>query len=217
MENTTPDDDAPLDPAAMLALSERQLGRMDAIATRPVAVMLGTWGIAWLAGFFVLWSGYPQSHSPLSIPLPLAAVIFSVLIVAAIVLSAIVGARIGRGTRGASRFSGLIYGITWPIAGAAVALLGVGLSHNGMPADLTLIYYPAAYSLMVGLLYLAGAALWRAPVQLILGVWILAVGTAAPFAGAPGNLLVMSIAGGGGFALGAIAVALQVGVGQRRG
>lgn len=217
MDNTKPDDDAPLDPAAMLALSERQLGRMDSIATRPVAIMLTTWAVAWLVGFFVLWSGYPQSHSPLSVPLPVATAVFTLLIAGAIVLSATVGVRISRGIRGASRFSGLVYGLTWPISGTAFWLLGVGLLHNGMPVDLTLIFFPAGYSLMVGLLYLAGAALWRAPVQLILGLWILTVGLAAPFAGFPGNLLVMSLAGGGGFALGAVAVALRLGVGQRHG
>lgn len=214
---TNTDDDTPLDPAAMLALSEQQQGRMGSLASRPVAIMLTTWAVAWGVGFFVLWSGYPESNSALSIPLPVAVAFFTALIAAAIVLSAIVGARISRGIRGASNFSGLIYGITWPIAGTAVWLLGVGLFHNGMPASLALIFFPAAYSLMVGLLYLAGAALWRAPVQLVLGLWILAVGLTAPFAGFPGNLLVMSLAGGGGFALGAILVALRVGAGQRRG
>ena len=52
---------------------------------------------------------------------------------------------------------------------------------------------------MVGLLYLAGGAVWRDRLMYGMGIWIIVVGMAAPFFGSPGNALIMAIAGGGGF------------------
>jgi hypothetical protein len=207
------DDDAPLDPAAMLALSQREQYRVDTIATGSVVWMIAVWGIAWFVGFLVLWA---SKTDVVGIPDALAGTIFGALIIGAMGASWILGARISRGIKRSSSFVGIVYGLSWPIAGTAVGLLGVALQYNGMPSSLSFVFYPAAYSLMVGLLYISGAAIWQSPAQFILGMWILIVGIAAPFAGYPTNLLVMALAGGGGFLLGAVRIAIVVRMGRTR-
>jgi hypothetical protein len=192
-------DDAPLDPAAMLALAEHQQRAVGLSYAKPVAFMLLIWGIAWLVGFLLLWSGYDGGNPWFTIPLPTAGWIFGALIIISIVVSGIVGTRIGRGVRGASDFQGAVYGISWSLTGIAFASLGVGLVNNGMSPELASIYFPSAYALMAGVMYLAGAALWGVRSQLVLGALLLLMGSVAPFFGAPTNNLVMAIGGGGGF------------------
>lgn len=202
---TEPDDDRPLDPAAMLALLERQKREVDLAYVRPVSVLYLIWGVAWVVGFLLLWFG----HLGL-MPLPAAGAAFAVLIIGSIVTSAIVGTRIGRGVQGASNFQGAVYGISWSVSGAAFAAVGLGLISNGMSQELASLYFPSTYALMAGLLYLAGAALWNEKSQLALGVLLLAVGSIAPFFGAPTNNLVMAIGGGGGFLIAALHFGLRL-------
>lgn len=197
-------DDVPLDPAAMLALAEHQRRAVDLSYTKPVAWMLAVWGVAWLVGFTVLWSGYEGGNPWFTLALPTAGIIFGVLIVVSIVVSAVVGTRIGKGVRGASDFQGAVYGMSWTLSGFAFAAVGVGLISNGLSPELASLYFPSAYALMAGVMYLAGAALWNERSQLILGILLLLVGSIGPFFGAPTNNLVMAIGGGGGFLVAAV-------------
>jgi hypothetical protein len=198
-----PDDDVPLDPAEMLALAERQQRAVGLSYAKPVAWMFLVWGVAWMAGFLLLWSGYAEGNPWFTIPIAVAGVAFGALIVVSIVFSAIVGARIGRGVRGASDFSGAVYGISWSLSGAAFAALGIGLIQNGLSTELASLYFPSAYAIMAGIMYLAGAALWQVRSQLVLGILLLLIASVAPFFGAPTNNLVMAVGGGGGFLIAA--------------
>ena len=208
---TTPEvDDQPLDPAAMLALSREQQSKVNTSYARPMVYMLGSWAIAWGVGFLVLWSGVPETNSPVFVPQPAATIIFAALIIAASVTCAVLGIRMNRGIRGSSNYAGAVYGATWSIGSTAAAAIGVALLNAGLSSDLAGLFFPAIYSLVVGIIYLAGAAIWRDKGQLILGIWIIAVGSIAPFFGYPGNFLLMSILGGGGFAVGAIAIAVSL-------
>lgn len=203
---TEPDDDRPLDPADMLALLERQKRQVDLAYVTPVAWLYLIWGVSWAVGFLLLWLARVVDW----MPLPLAGAAFGVLIIASIVTSAIVGTRIGRGVRGASNFQGAVYGISWSLSGMAFAAVGVGLISNGMSPELAALYFPSAYALMAGIMYLAGAALWGERSQLVLGCLLLVVGSIAPFFGLPGNNLVMAIGGGGGFLVAAVHFAVVI-------
>lgn len=196
-------EDAALDPAEMLALAEKQQRAVGLIYLTPVALLLTIWGVAWFVGFLMLWSGYENGNPWFTVPMSIAAPVFGALIFASIVASAILGSRIGRGVSGASSFQGTVYGLTWSVSGAAFAAVGVGLIHNGMSSELASLYFPSAFALMAGLMYLSGAALWREKGQLVLGGLMLVVGSIAPFFGAPTNNLVMAIGGGGGFLIAA--------------
>ncbi len=91
------------------------------------------------------------------------------------------------------------------VAGTGFAVLIIGAS-----SELISVYFPSAFGLMAGTLYLAGAALWRDKTQLVLGLVVLAVSSAAPFAGQPANNLVMAIGGGGAFLVAAAVAAVAL-------
>lgn len=197
------DDETPLDPAAMLALSTQQQRRVSTTFVRPVVSMLLVWGVAWLVGFLALWSAL-EPRAPFSMPLQVSGPLFGILIAAAVVTSIVIGSRMSRGIRGSSVFSGAIYGWSWSIGSIAVFFIGSSLINAGMPAELSMLFYPTVYGLVAGLMYLAGAALWNDKNQLFLGIWIIAVSVASSFAGVPTNLLVMALLGGGGFLVAAV-------------
>ena len=202
------DDDTPLDPAAMLALSDKQQHRVSTTFVRPVVTILLVWGVAWLVGFMALWLAL-EPNAPFSPPIAIAGTVFGILIAGAIVVSIVIGSRMSRGIRGSAVFSGAVYGWSWSIASFSVFLIGQALINAGMPTELSMLYYPTMYGLVAGLLYLAGAALWNDRTQLFLGIWIIVVSVASSFAGTPTNLLIMALLGGGGFLAGTATVLIQ--------
>lgn len=196
--------------AEMLALISAQQRKVDRELLRPIPMLYGIWGIAWFVGFLLLWSAYEGGNPLFFVPMAVAAPVFGALIIGSIVASAIIGSRINRGVKGESNFAGIVYGLSWSLCGTAFAAVGMGLIANGLSSELASIYFPSAYALMCGTLYLGGAALWRDKGQLTIGIILLAAGALSPFAGAPGNNLVMAIFGGGTFIVGAIVVALRL-------
>ncbi|HRN29689.1 MAG TPA: hypothetical protein PK890_08325, partial [Terrimesophilobacter sp.] len=143
--NTSPDtghEDAPLDPAEALALAEHQQRAVGLSFVKPVAWLYTIWGVAWLVGFGLLWLG----HSTEWMPWIVAGPGFGVLITGAIVASAIIGSRIGRGVQGSSDFQGIVYGISWPITGLAFGFVGAGLISQGLSTELASLYFPSAYA-----------------------------------------------------------------------
>lgn len=209
MTNTTEPQEAG-GAAEMLALIESQQRKVDRELLRPIPYLYGIWGVAWFVGFLLLWSAYEGGNPLFTIPMAIAAPVFAALLIGSIVASGIIGSRINRGVKGDSNFAGIVYGLSWSLCGMAFAGLGMGLIANGLSSELASIYFPSAYALMCGTLYLGGAALWRDKGQLILGIVLLAAGALSPFAGAPTNNLVMAVFGGGAFIVGAIVVAVRL-------
>lgn len=211
----TPDiDEAPPSAVEALALIRDQQRAVVQNQLGAVPWILAVWGVAWGVGFLALWSGYEGGNPWFQVPLPLAGSIFGALLLTAIVTSAVLGIRISRGVRGASGFSGAVYGFAWWAGSIAVYLIGVALINAGADASIISLYFPAAYGLVAGLLYFMGAALWRSIDQLVLGSIIIIASTAAPFFGAPTNNLVMAVIGGGSFLV--AAVVLQVSLNRGR-
>lgn len=192
-------DDQPLSAAEMLALLDNQQRSVESQMGAFVPIIVGAWGIAWLAGFGALWliDGLAPAFS---LPVPAAVTIFIALLGGAIALSTVLGIRSGRGVRGSrgEAFTGATYGATWMIGSLAVAGLGQGLLANGMSAELAGLYYPCAFVIFSGVMYMLSAVIWHAVPMLVLGVWMLVVGVVAPFFGAPTHYLVLAVAGGGG-------------------
>ncbi|WP_349863887.1 hypothetical protein [Leifsonia sp. WHRI 6310E] len=195
-------DDNSGDAREMLDLIDGQQRRVDRGLRLPVVWLYSIWAFAWLVGFLALYLAVLGVFDPVA-----AGIVFAVLIVASIVASAVIGSRIGRGLRGQSQFAGTVYGISWSVCSIAFALLGTGLLAQGMPDDLAGIYFPSAYALMCGTLYLGGAALWHDTVQLVLGLALLVVGAVVPFLGLGPNLLVLAIAAAVIFGSGAVITA----------
>lgn len=203
------DESLDLDPAAILASIDRQQRAVEATMLRGVPWLYLIWGAAMLIGYLVLWSAWAEGNPWFSIPVPVAASAFAAVLAAAMVSSAVIGSRIGRGVRGDSQFTGLVYGLSWPILSTAFMGLGIALIANGLPPELASLYFTSVFAIMAGALYLAGAALWRSPEQLVIGLILVAVGTGTAFAGNPLNLLLMALLGGGALLAAGVVTAVR--------
>lgn len=193
------DADEPLDPAAMYALLQNQQRSAQVQMGDFVWLITFSWGVTWLVGFGALW--LVDGIDGFTLSVPLAVTVFIVTLVASGLLSAWLGFRSGRGMRGntGAAFTGIVYGITWMVGSMAIAILGGGLRSHGMTADLAAYYYPCAYVLFAGIMYILAGALWRAVPSLVAGVWLVAVAVAAVFFPYPHHYLFFALAGGLGF------------------
>lgn len=206
VESSHHEKDEALAPAEMLALVRDQQRSVEGQIAAFVPLLLVAWGVAWLFGLGALWLIDGMRPGP-TVPPAVAITIAAALFVGAIVLSAVLGARSGRGVRrdAATAFPAIVYGCTWSLGTVAIVAVGLGLLANGMDAALARIFFPTVLVLFAGLMFVLGAAIWRAVPMLLLGVWIVAVAVAAPFFGYPAVLLVLAVGGGLGFlALGAL-------------
>ncbi|WP_435746290.1 hypothetical protein [Microbacterium sp. PMB16] len=193
-------DDEALPPEEMLALVRDQQRSMEGQIAAFVPVVLLGWGVAWLLGFGALWL-IDGLRPAFALPSVAAAVIAGALFVGAIALSAVLGIRSGRGVRrdGPAVFSGVVYGCTWTLGVLAIVVFGWGLRANGMDVDLAGVFFAPALALFTGLMFVLGAAIWRAVPMLVLGVWLMIVAVTAPFFGHPTLHLVLAVGGGAGF------------------
>jgi hypothetical protein len=100
---------------------------------------------------------------------------------------------------------GALYGWAWFLGFAGVFALAGALVRAGAEPVVVETAMTIASPIVVGVLYIAGAAMWRDRAQFALGVWILVVTIGAAAVGMPWMLAVMAIAGGGGMLVGAVA------------
>lgn len=199
-------DEAALSPEQMLALLTDQRKSMEGQIAAFVPFLVTLWGVVWFVGFTALWL-IDGLQPAFGLPLPIAATIFAVLIVGAIGVSAYLGIRSNRGIRTtrAAAFTGTVYGVTWSVGSFAIFLFAMGLQFNGMTGDAVNIFYPTAFVLFAGIMYLIAGAIWQAVPCVILGAYTVVIAVIAPFLGYPNHYLFLAIAGGGGFiALGVV-------------
>lgn len=203
---TGPDaDDAALDPREALALLESERDRTQQHLEPDARLIYGVWGVAWLVGFLALWSA-STGAGPLS--RPVAGVVFAVCLAVAVVVTAVHSLRRSAGVRGVSATTGAMYGWAWLLGFGTFAAIMAGVGRAGASPEVMAVLAPAVSSLVVGLLYVTGGALWQDRTQLLLGAWVLVAGSVAVVTGWPTNELVMALLGGGGFLVGAVVVAL---------
>jgi hypothetical protein len=208
----TVDDDGPApDPREMHALMEDQ--RRVAVDAQMsfVWVMEVCWGVAWILGYTALW--LIDGSDAVSLPLPVAVGIFAGLIVVSSIVSIVLGIRNAPGVESSpeSAWQGRVYGISWSVAMVSVYVLGIGLAFNDAPDRLLSIFYTSGFSFIAGLMLLSTAALFRSRSSLLLGSILVLAALVAPFAGYPGNYIVMAVVGGGAYLVTGIAAALLAG------
>jgi hypothetical protein len=191
-------EDAPLSASAALTMLHDQQRSIAGQLGRFATLISASWGIAWFLGFLDLWL-IDGLRPAFGIPLVAAIVIFIVLLAAAIAISATLGVRSGRGIRGSSAFTGTVYGVSWSASMIAISVLGGALEYSGMSRTLGNIFFPCAYTLVAGLLYLLAGGIWRSIPFVVAGGWIMLVAVVAPWFGYPTHFLVFAIGGGGGF------------------
>ena len=190
-------DDAPLDLAATAALIAEQRARVAAATDVDARILFGAWGLAWLIGYGLVWDaaldsprlGLAQDHAGLT---------FGGLVMAGLVVTAVHLTRRSAGVRGTSATQGAMYGWAWGLSFAGLFALSSALGRAGVGNEAIMLAATIVTPLIVGALYMAGAAIWGYPTQFALGAWISVVTIVAAVVGMPHMLLVMSLAGGGG-------------------
>jgi hypothetical protein len=193
--NPPGDDELELDPALALRIVRDQQLDIETRVGGFVPTIMVAWGIAWLVGFGAVW----LSEGAGVLPPVVAWWTFGVLIAAASGLSMWLAIRSGRGMRTEDAFGGTVYGVTWSAGSLAIFVFAAGLFHNGMTRELAAIFFPSAFVLFAGIMYLVAGALWRAVPSIVLGSIVIVIAVAAPFFGAPHNNLFFALAGGGAF------------------
>jgi hypothetical protein len=205
----TLEQDRVLSAGESLALIERQQQEAQRRLRLNPALMFGLWGAAYLFGFGAVFLTYPTAIS-LRLPGMAAAVIIGVLFASATVTSLVTGVRAGRGLRGPSRAAGAMYGCSWTLGFCALTAVNIGVTRLGLPEDAVTVLWSGSSLLLVGVLYLAGGALFHDRFQYGLGIWMLLSGAGSVYAGVPGSFAVVSLAGGGGLLLAAGYFALRL-------
>jgi hypothetical protein len=206
----TTDDDLTtgLSPRESLALVEAQRARVRASTDVHVEIIYGAWGLAWLLGFAALWTT-GSSSAPVRLAPPVAGTVLGVLMLAALVVTLVHTVRQQRGVRGEDDLRGALYGWTWFVSFAALTAVLITLGRRGVDPALLDLLWPALSCLLVAVLYMMGAAVWRDVHMFALGAWFAVCVVAGVLVGTPGTFAVMSLAGGGGFLLAAVWFALR--------
>lgn len=192
--------------AELLALIEEERARAARALEPDAAVIYALWGVAWLLGFLAMWAGYSAA---IAFPRLVGGLVFAALIGTAVIVNVVHVIRRTAGLRGASQRSGAMYGWSWTLGFVALSLVMAGVMRSGLPVETLSLLWAVLPGLVVGVLYLAGGALWQDRTQYALGCWVLASCAAGSLAGYPGVYLAMAFGGGGGFLLAALLLALR--------
>lgn len=195
---------ASVDPAALLALIAQQGERTRRRIEPSLALIAGTWGGAWLAGYLTLFvTGGGLDAGAALLPPAWAFIVFGVLLALALVVTAVHIARQFAGVAGESATVGAMYGWTWVIAFVVASMLFAGVARLGADEQVMAVVSNGVSCLVVGLVYMAGGMMWREWRMFALGAWIAIIAGVASLLGPPWTYLVMALAGGGGFLIAA--------------
>jgi hypothetical protein len=195
-------EDETMDPRTAAALLQRtQEYTRTALKVR-LPPIYAAWGVAWLGGLGAMWLSV-RGQQPYRGPAAVSVAILAVLIVAAIAVTMVMVTRATRGIEGISAVQGRIYGLSWPVAFAALFIIEGSLAWHGASAAVMGIIGAAGPLLITGLIYLVAAAIWLDASMAALGAWLMLVAAVASWTGPVTVLLVEALAGGGGFLLAA--------------
>ncbi|NDR54786.1 hypothetical protein [Actinomyces sp. 565] len=194
---------------ALAAIREQQYTYRRRIEVRS-APLYTAWGLAWLIGYGVC--GLSVGGDYALAPGPF--LVFMGCLVAAAVFTCVYIARRSRGLRGRSTWVGTLYGLAWAggmiLAFATSSRVGAFLSELGtaQATNMGAILSNALPCLVVGVLFLAGAAIWEETSLAVTGSWVLVTTLAATIVGGHALWAIMALAGGGGLVAAGITTAL---------
>lgn len=164
-------------------------------------VLFGVWGTAWLFGYLSL---HLSRDGVATQPQAWAFIVFHGLLAAAIVVTAVHLTRRFTGLRGESAAVGAMYGWAWIVAFAAVGIVLGSIAGAGASPEVMALISNALSCMVVGVLYMAGAAMYRDRPWFALGAWIVVITAIATVIGVQWLYLVMAFAGGGGMLAAAV-------------
>jgi len=194
------DDDElpPGDAAESLRLIERERSETERRITPDPRLLLWPWGLAWLFGFTLYFLRFgPDDRVFVDMPGWLPLTVLLGLIMAAGIVTGVVGARASRSISGPSSQQGAMYGITWSVAFAGLAIVLSRVSDLLPDAEVNLLWAGAMVAL-TGALHMVGGAIWNDRHLFALGTWVSVVNIAGVLVGPGWHSLIVAIGGGGG-------------------
>lgn len=207
MSTQQPSDDAAFGPAQAQAILDQQ----PVVARRLYVdgpVLFTTWGVAWTIGYLLLWlTGRETEDGTASL---WAIMTFVALLVGAGVVTTVHIVRRIRGVRGSSAEQGLLYGLSWSFSFVSVSAIIGGLAGHGLTNAQIAVLSNGLSCLVVGALYMAGAAMTRQRTWFVLGAWIVLVGGFSTALPVVQLYLLMSLGGGGGMLVAALVSRLRL-------
>ncbi|MFP5068851.1 hypothetical protein ACLFMI_04175 [Pseudonocardia nantongensis] len=184
--STDIDDEPPASAADAMAIIQSEQARQEP----NIGPYFLLWGAAWVF-IGLAWFG---AESEVWAP-DVAGITTGVLVLAGCAVSAVLGARMGRGVAGPSSRFGAMYGFGWFAAMAGTGALAAVLATTAGEAGADLI--PALFVFVVGVMYTVTGAFHRCIPDYALGLVVQAVAVTTAFTPGPWNTLVMGIGGGG--------------------
>jgi hypothetical protein len=195
------DDLPPTDPAESLALIQRQRDETERLLTPDPRLFYWPWGVAWFLGFALYFLRFgPDGRVFVDMPSWLPLTVLLTLIFAAGILSGVNGARAGRQVSGPTSEQGLMYGITWSVAFAGMAIVLSQVSNALPPAESNLLWAGAMVAL-TGALHMVGGAVFRDRTLFALGLWTSIINVVGVVFGSGWHSLIVAVGGGGGMFL----------------
>ncbi|TDC01587.1 transporter [Nonomuraea longispora] len=193
------DDDRTADPEEMLRVMEEQRAATTKWLYGDPLLLYTPWGVAWLLGFTAFFLHYgldDRSYAPISQMQALTVLMCAQLVAAAIAAFGIV--RMNNLVRGDSTARGAMYGYAWM---AGMILMVVICLRMGplLPPDETGLLWAGTSLLVVGVLHMAGGALWLNWPMFFIGAWVAAVDAVGVLLGAGWHALLTAVLLGGGF------------------
>ncbi|MFF7633733.1 hypothetical protein ACFZB9_11355 [Kitasatospora sp. NPDC008050] len=188
--------DQSLDVDQVLALIAAEHAHVQRRVHHDPVLLFTVWGGAWLIGFGTTYLAYGPDRV---LPGWLGAAVPAVLIVSALIWSIGYSLRTGRGVSGPSRTVAALYGWSWSLGFGCLSVVNTALIDRGLSSDTAAMLWSSSSLLLTGVLYLAGGMIGQDKVRYSVGAWTMLCAAGAVFAGVPGNFLVQSLAGGGGF------------------
>jgi hypothetical protein len=158
------------------------------------------WGFAWFLGYGSLALG-TKLNADGGTPV-WAAIMFGVFLISGIVLSIVFGMLGQRGRKGESSRIGMIYGWMWMLAFCAgFWMLGYYADKFGLSNQAATVLFNAVATLIVGIIYMAGCALFKDMSMLIIAILMFALTVCMPALTGSNGYLALSLLGGGAFLL----------------
>ncbi|WP_327085216.1 hypothetical protein OIE66_22960 [Nonomuraea sp. NBC_01738] len=192
------DDERAPSPEEMLRLIEEQQAAASRRFIPDPLLLYVPWGVAWLIGFgmFFLTYGF-DGEGIVQLPWEVSLAVLMGCQLMALGLLVLATARSGAHVRGESEQRGAMYGMTWFVGMSAVGLIGSRFADY-LPDEQVSLLFTAFLMLMVGVLYMAGGAMYRHWGQFFLGIWVAVIDLIGVTLGPGWHPLLMAVLVGGG-------------------
>ncbi|WP_084958549.1 hypothetical protein [Thermoactinospora rubra] len=199
------DEDQTPSPEETLRIIERQeAATFRQLVPNPLVVYT-PWGLAWIVGFVTYFLATGLDGTPI-VTIPWQ-VCFAVLMGAQVLAGVVMGAGLSRSSlqiKGRSSQQGMMYGFAWFVGMVAMGAIGSHFVTRLPDSEIPLLFTTVSL-LVVGVLYMAGAAVWTDWRMFLLGAWTAIVdGVAATVGGGLAYLMIAVLVGGAFTAVGIV-------------